>query len=392
MKKKFKGLFTEFLESEQASGVVLLLCTAVSLAVANSEVGTIYNGFWQTKAALGPEWAGLGFTVRDWVNDGLMAVFFLLIGLEIEREIYIGELSDLRSASLPVFAALGGMIAPATIHFLFNGGTPAHAGAGIPIATDIAFALGAFALLGHRVPPALKVFLAALAIIDDLGAVAVIAFFYAGGVKAAYLGAALSIFAALVAFNRLGVRCLAFYLIPGIFLWYFMHHSGVHAAIAGVLLAFAIPFHRRSNSPSQRLQRFLTRPVAFIIMPLFALANTGIALPGDWLLGLAAANSLGILAGLIVGKPLGITLFSYLAVQTGVSRLPRNVTWRHIAATGFLGGIGFTMSIFITLLAFHDPDLVRASKIAILLGSLIAGTIGFVFLRSLPIARDWGRH
>jgi NhaA family Na+:H+ antiporter len=315
-----------------------------------------------------------------------MVFFFLLIGLEIERELYIGELSDLKNATLPVFAAIGGMAMPALIHFLFNQGTVTQAGVGIPMATDIAFALGTLAILGSRVPASLKVFVAALAIIDDLGAIVIIALFYVSDFSLLYLMLALGIFAGLLVLNRLRVHRLPFYLIPGIIMWYFMLKSGVHATLAGVLLAFAIPFaNGDEKSPSYKLQHFLHRPVAFIILPLFALANTSIALTGNWIDGLATSNSLGIFAGLLIGKPLGITLFSFLAIKIGLSGLPNTASWKHIIGAGFLGGIGFTMSIFITLLAFDNREIIQSSKITILLSSILAGTVGFLILRREPV-------
>jgi NhaA family Na+:H+ antiporter len=236
--------------------------------------------------------------------------------------------------------------------------------------------------VGSRVPISLKIFLTALAIIDDLGAIAIIAIFYVGDFSLIYFMLALGILAGLFVLNRLGISWLPFYLIPGIFMWYFMFKSGVHATIAGVLLAFVIPFgNGDEKSPSYKLQHFLHKPVAFIIMPLFALANTGIVLTGNWREGLVTSNSLGIFAGLFVGKPLGISLFSFLAVKIGLSQLPNEVFWKHIIGAGFLGGIGFTMSIFITLLAFSDPEIIQSSKISILLSSLMAGTVGFLILK-----------
>lgn len=250
------------------------------------------------------------------------------------------------------------------------------------MATDIAFALGVLALLGNKVPVSLKVFLTAFAIIDDMGAIIIIALFYAGELSLLYLALALAIFAGLLVLNRLGVRRLAFYLILGVLMWYFMLKSGIHATLTGVLLAFAIPFGRGDEeSPSYKLQHFLHKPVAFAIMPLFALANTGIVLTGKWMEGLVTPNSLGIFAGLFVGKPLGIVLFSLLAVKMGLSQLPAGVFWKHIIGVGFLGGIGFTMSIFITILAFGDPEIVQDSKTAVLLSSLLAGTMGFLILK-----------
>lgn len=381
MKTKLTKPFVEFLESEQASGIILILCTITSIAIANSLFGKDYSDFWHIKIGFEIGGIALKYSVDHWINDGLMAIFFLLIGLEIERELYIGELSDLKNALLPIFAAIGGMATPALLHFLFNLGTETQAGVSIPMATDIAFALGVLALLGKKIPVALKVFLTALAIIDDLGAIIIIALFYAGDFSLLYLILALGIFVGLLILNRLGVRRLPFYLILGVVMWYFMLKSGIHATIAGVLLAFTIPFARGDEeSPSYQLQHFLHRPVAFIIMPLFALANTSIALMGNWVEGLVTSNSLGIFVGLFFGKPLGITLFSVLAVKLGLSQLPSAVSWKHIIGAGFLAGIGFTMSIFITLLAFDNPEIVQSSKISILLGSLVAGTVGFLIL------------
>lgn len=381
MQTKLTKLFVEFFESEKASGIVLIFCTVISIIIANSDYGKTYLDFWHTKVGFETNGIALKYSIEHWVNDGLMAIFFLLIGLEIEREIYIGELSNLKNATLPIFAAIGGLATPALLHFLFNQGTATQAGVGIPMATDIAFALGVLALLGSRVPVSLKIFLTALAIIDDLGAIAIIAIFYVGDFSFLYLALALGVLAGLFVLNRLGVHRLSLYLIPGIFMWYFMLKSGIHATIAGVLLAFVLPFgNGDEKSPSYKLQHFLHKPVAFIIMPLFALANTGIALTGNWVEGLTTSNSLGIFAGLFVGKPLGITLFSFLAIKIGLSQLPNGVSWRQIVGTGFLGGIGFTMSIFITLLAFSNPEAVQSSKISILLSSLIAGVVGFTIL------------
>ncbi|MHB8772757.1 MAG: Na+/H+ antiporter NhaA [Syntrophales bacterium] len=388
MKTKVTALFREFLESEQASGISLVLCTVVSIAIANSFLGGRYADFWHAEIGLTMGGFVLQYTVEHWINEGLMAVFFLLIGLEIERELYIGELSSLKQALLPVFAAVGGMAVPALLHFLLNRGTETQAGIGIPMATDIAFALGALSLLGGRVPASLKVFLVALAIIDDLGAIVVIALFYAGSLSLPYLLLASGVFAGMLVLNRLGVRRLPLYLIPGVVMWYFLLKSGIHATLAGVLLAFATPFgNGDEGSPSTRLQRFLHKPVAFVVLPLFALANTGIPLAGDWVAGLLTANSLGIFAGLFFGKPLGITLFVLLTVKLGMARLPGDLRWRHIVGAGFLGGIGFTMSIFITLLAFESPAIIQGAKIAVLLSSLVAGATGFLILHGLKPPR-----
>jgi NhaA family Na+:H+ antiporter len=382
MISKLSSLFNEFMENEQASGLVLIACTVLSIAVANSRFGESYLDFWNVKVGIDTFGVYLKHSIGHWINDGLMAVFFLLIGLEIERELYIGELSDLKNAALPIFAAIGGMATPALFHFLINHGTETQSGIGIPMATDIAFALGVLALLGKNVPSSLKVFLTALAIIDDLGAIVIIAVFYVSTFSLASLAISLAIFALLLFFNRAGVKNLFFYLIPGCFMWYFMMKSGVHATIAGVLLAFAIPFEKGGeNSPSTRLQHALHKPVAFLVMPLFALANTGIVFFHGWTAGLASPNTLGIFSGLFLGKPLGIVLFCLAGIKLGAARLPEDLKFSHITGAGFLGGIGFTMSIFITLLAFGDAGVIQDSKIGILVSSLASGVMGFMILK-----------
>lgn len=367
-------LYNEFFNSEKTSGIILLFATAISLFLANSVFQTTYLGFWATDMG--------GHTIAQWVNDGLMAIFFLLIGLELEREIYEGELSSLKKASLPIAAALGGMILPAGIFMMLNYGLPTQAGAGIPMATDIAFAIGILSLLGKRVPASLKIFLTALAVIDDLGAVIVIALFYTKTISAYYLLGAFGVYALLILLNRLKVCNLIPYLIGGIVMWYLMLHSGVHATVTGVLLAFAIPFGKsKETSPSFHLQHLLHKPVAFIILPIFALANTGVVISDGWIANLVEWGSIGIILGLLIGKPLGIALFSYMAVKFNLSYLPENVNWKIIIGTGFLAGIGFTMSIFITLLAYDSYDMTNKAKMAILAGSLLAGIIGFIFLK-----------
>jgi Na+:H+ antiporter, NhaA family len=370
--------FSSFFESEKSGGILLVLCTIISLAVTNSFAGVAYLDFWHIKVA--------GLSIEHWVNDALMAVFFLYVGLELEREIYNGELSNFKKALLPIIAAIGGMSIPALLHFALNAGTPTQAGIGIPMATDIAFALGVLALLGNRVPLSLKVFLTALAVMDDLGAIIVIALFYTQQFSFAYLLAALAVFGVLLTMNRvLGVMSLLPYLLGGALMWFFMLKSGVHATIAGVLLAFTIPFSAKPDdavSPSHRLEHTLHKPVAFIILPIFALANTGILISAGWQQDLMSSNSLGIISGLLLGKPLGIALFSFAAVVIGVCKLPDDLTWLHIVGAGFLAGIGFTMSIFITNLAFaSNASIIIGSKIAILTASLLAGIIGFSVLR-----------
>ena len=370
---KITKLFKEFFESEKAGGLVLIGCTILSLLLANSIFGTSYHQFFQTQFA--------EHSIEHWINDGLMTIFFLLIGLELEREIYQGELSNIKDALLPIFGALGGMIIPAGLFLLFNFGTTTQSGAGIPMATDIAFALGILSLLGNRVPTSLKIFLTALAVIDDLGAIIIIAVFYTKTIFLTNLIIALGIFAVLLVFNRLKVRNLIPYLIGGVAMWYFMLHSGVHATITGVLLAFAIPFgNGDEKSTSFILQDFLHKPVAFIILPIFALANTAIVFSGDISQTLTQNYSLGIALGLIVGKPLGIFLFTFLAVTFGFCKLPNDLNWKSIFGIGLLGGIGFTMSIFVTLLAFDNETIINNSKLIILISSLIAGLFGFFVL------------
>lgn len=371
---KLGRLFNDFFESEKAGGLILVFVTILSLVLANSAWQTNYINFWHIDLG--------GHSLVHIINDGLMAIFFLLIGLELEREVYTGELSSVKNASLPIFGALGGMLIPAGLFLALNFGTQTQSGAGIPMATDIAFAIGILSLLGKRVPTSLKIFLTALAVMDDLGAIFVIAIFYTNTLAFTNLFIALGIFGLLLVLNRLKVQNLIPYLIGGVVMWYFMLHSGVHATITGVLLAFAIPFgDGGEKSPSFKLQHFLHKPVAFIILPLFALANTCIALGDNWQSGLSEPNGLGILVGLVIGKPLGIWLFSFIGVGLGLCVLPTDLKWKNIIGAGFLGGIGFTMSIFITLLAFSKEDVINSSKIAILLASFIAGTIGFIWLR-----------
>lgn len=374
MKKiKLTTLFKDFFESEKAGGVVLVFVTLFSLFLGNSPFQSSYLDFWNANIG--------GHSVVHWINDGLMTIFFLLIGLELEREIYHGELSDLKAASLPLFGAMGGMLVPAGIFFLLNYGKETQAGAGIPMATDIAFAIGILSLLGNRVPASLKIFLTALAVIDDLGAILVIAIFYTQSIAIANLFIALGIFGFMLLLNRLKVFSLFPYLIGGLFMWFFMLQSGVHATISGVLLAFAIPFGNGSpSSPSYRLQHVLHKPVAFLVLPLFALANTSISFSAHWVAGLSNAHSVGIICGLVAGKPIGIVLFTFLGVGLGICTLPKSLNWKRILGAGFLGGIGFTMSIFITLLAFDQQSLITESKIAILLSSAGAGVLGFFWL------------
>ncbi|CAN5608166.1 Na+/H+ antiporter NhaA [soil metagenome] len=377
VKRKLTKSYNEFFDSEKSSGIVLFVCTIVSLVLANVVLGEKYLDFWQ-------KYIGT-LSIEHWINDGLMAVFFLLIGLELKRELYKGELSNFKNAMLPIFAAAGGLAIPALFHFLFNRGSETQAGLGIPMATDIAFALGVLALLGKRVPASLKIFLTALAVMDDLGAIFVIAVFYTAKISTGYLFAALVVFGFLNFLNKAKVMSLVPYLLGGFLMWFFMLESGVHATIAGVLLAFTIPFTHiedDENSPSYKLEHFLHKPVGFVILPIFALANTGIIIGADWAQSLTTANSFGIIGGLVLGKPVGITIVSFIAVALGICRLPLDLNWKHVLGAGFLGGIGFTMSIFITNLAFAgNGETINSSKMAILLASLIAGIFGFAWLK-----------
>lgn len=369
-------LFKNFFESEKVGGLLLLVCTITSLTLANSAFGESYHHFWLIEFS--------GKSLEYWINDGLMTIFFLLIGLELEREIYQGELSNIKDALLPIFAAIGGMIVPAAIFLAFNFGTPTQSGSGIPMATDIAFAIGILSLLGNKVPISLKIFLTALAVIDDLGAILIIAIFYTKTIVLGNLIIALGIFVILFVLGKyFKVKNLLPYLIGGVIMWYFMMHSGVHATITGVLLAFAIPFGSGGNkSTSYILQHVLHKPVAFIILPIFALANTAIIMSGD-LTKIATENySLGVALGLVLGKPIGIFLLTFLTVKIGWCQLPSDMNWKSVLGVGFLGGIGFTMSIFITLLAFDSAAIINKTKLVIVFSSLLAGIIGFVFLKA----------
>ena len=373
---KITKLFIDFFESEKVSGILLLFCTMISVLIANSSFGENYIQFWQNDF--------FGHHLEFWINDGLMTIFFLLIGLELEREIYQGELSNIKDALLPIFAAIGGIIVPASIYLYFNFGSNTQSGAGIPMATDIAFALAVLSLLGKKVPVSLKIFLTAFAVIDDLGAILVIAIFYTKSLIWSNLAIALSIFIFLLILNRLKVRNLIPYLLLGTLMWYFMLLSGVHATISGVLLAFAIPFgNGKSKSSSYILQHFLHKPVAFFILPIFALTNTAIILNSNSFDAFSYNYSLGILFGLLIGKPLGIFLATFYSVKLGFCKLPFDLNWKIILGAGFLGGIGFTMSIFITLLAFENQETINNSKFVILISSLLAGFIGFLYLNSI---------
>lgn len=374
---------SEFLRSSSSGGILLLVCVAISLLIANTNGGEGFKNLLNTEIGFSNNTVALRYSILTWINDGLMAVFFLLVGLEIKREIISGELSSVQKAILPVLAAVGGVIVPALIYTIFNNDNAETAkGWGIPMATDIAFALAILSLLGNKVPSGLKVFLAALAIVDDLMAILVIAIFYSSGIHVSYLCYAFGIFAMLLVFNKLGLKNLLFYIIPGVAMWYFIHHSGIHATIAGVLTAFTIPVKGSGTvSPLDKLEHILSRPVNFIIMPLFALANTNITFESGMVQGLAGSLGMGVVLGLLLGKPIGIFTMSWLSVKLKLARLPERTTWLHMAGLGLLGGIGFTMSIFIALLSFDEVEYQNEAKFAVLVASVLSGLAGFVVLR-----------
>ena len=419
--------FQDFAHKQSSGGILLIAASLVALVWANSPWGESYAALWHTKLTVGLGEYSLSKDLTHWINDGLMAVFFLVVGLEIKREVLVGELSSVRGAALPVVAAVGGAVVPALIYLAINAGTAGAAGWGITMATDIAFALGVLALLGDRVPVALKVFLTALAIVDDIMAVLVIAVFYTSEISWGALGVGGLFLAALVVANLIGVGKTLVYAVLGVGLWLAFLLSGVHATVAGVLLAFTVPavsfinpgaflergryilerfekagekgenvlvneerqgaLHALNRAayelepPLHELEHALHPWVVFAIMPLFALANAGVVLGGDFAAALLNPVSLGIVAGLVLGKQLGVTLFAWLAVKSGLSELPRGITWRHVYGAGWLAGIGFTMSLFISDLAFDDGDLVDAAKLGILVASLIAGVVGWTILR-----------
>ncbi len=425
--------FQDFTDKQSSGGIVLIAATVIALAWANSPWAESYAALWHTKLTVAVGDFSLTKDLTHWVNDGLMAVFFFVIGLEIKREVLVGELSSVRDAALPVVAALGGAVVPGLIYIAINAGTEGSVGWGIPMATDIAFALGVLALLGERAPVALKVFLTALAIVDDIVAVLVIAFFYTSEISWGALGAGGAFLAGLVVANLLGVGRTLVYAVLGLGLWLSFLLSGVHATIAGVLLALTVPassfinpaaFLERSRyvldrfeqagekgehvlaneerqaalhalnhaayklePPLHELENTLHPWVVFAIMPIFALANAGVSLGGDIADALSSSVALGIVVGLVVGKQLGITLFAWLAVRSGISELPEDINWRHVYGVGWLAGIGFTMSLFITDLAFSDGSLVEAAKLGILVASVIAGVVGWLILRGASSPR-----
>lgn len=372
----------EVFRSGSSGGIILLICVIISLSIANSGVGPGFEALLATELGNNFGSVHLKYSILTWINDGLMAIFFLLVGLEIKRELVEGELSSPAKAALPIIAALGGVIVPAAIYTVFNFGTDTGKGWGIPMATDIAFALAIITVMGKKVPVSLKIFLAALAIADDLMAILVIAVFYTSELHTTYLLYALGVLALPVVFNRMGLKNLALYIVPGLFAWYFVHHSGIHATIAGVLTAMTVPLKARDgSSPLESLEHLIANPVNFLIMPLFALANTNIAIHSDMVHGLTTPLGIGIILGLVLGKPVGISLATWVCVKLGLCKLPTHATWPQLIGVGMLGGIGFTMSIFIAMLSFTgQPQFSSEAKLAILLASTLAAVMGVITL------------
>jgi NhaA family Na+:H+ antiporter len=417
--------FQRFLKIEASGGIILLFFTAFALVWANSSLGHTYQKLWENYLTLGIGNFKLTDTILHWVNDGLMAIFFFVVGLEIKRELIAGELSSLKQASLPIAAALGGMIFPALIYILVNTNNATEGGWGIPMATDIAFSLGVLSLLGKRVPISLKVFLVAFAIVDDLGAVMVIALFYSGDIQWNYLLIGMALYILLVLFNRLNIRYIPVYMVLGWVIWFMFKNSGIHPTIAGVMIAFSIPMNPRTKlstfkdrmvnnlhafapvqnkdrmtltkeqlmaidnmeqeieyvqSPVQKLEHTLHHFVTYVVMPVFALTNAGVVFKASGIGEIFIHLSGTIELSLILGKVIGIFLFTWLSVKLGIGALPPTVKWIHILGLGFLGGMGFTMSLFISNLAFSGPLLLDPAKIGILTGSLIAGILGYIIL------------
>jgi len=384
LKRIYLDTFKKYVSSNSVGGVILIGCVLLSLIIANLPAGQAFESWLHTSVGWQNDHIGLRFSILHWINDGLMAIFFLLVGLEIKREMVEGELSSPQKALLPVIAAFGGAILPAVIFAVLNKGTTTAPGWGIPMATDIAFALAAITLLGKKVPGSLKIFLAALAIVDDLIAILVIALFYSSEIHLNYLLYAGAVMVLLIIFNRLKFKRLWWYLVPGVFVWYFIHHSGIHATIAGVLVAMTLPTTPdATQSPLEKLEHALAKPVNFFIIPLFALANTNIKFESSMLKGLAEPLGMGIIIGLIAGKCAGIFLSTWVGVKLKIGKLPRQAGWAHMAGLGLLAGIGFTMSIFISLLSFDDPMMVAEAKLAILVASVLAAILGCITLISI---------
>ena len=420
----------EFLHQEASGGILLIICTVIALAWANSPWSDSYHNLWHTYLSLNiKNFLSFNYSLHHWINDGLMAIFFFTVGLEIKRELLVGELSSIQKASLPIAGALGGMVVPALIYIIFNAGGEGANGWGIPMAADIAFVVGIMELLGPRIPITLKIFMLALAIADDIGAVLVIAIFYTANISILALVVAGIVLFVLVVLNKIGTKSLTLFSILGIILWLAFLKSGVHATIAGVLLAFTIPATARYDTkkfsnkvkelidkfdttgehgenvlsnperqtdvlaieescekvltPLQRFEHILHPWAAFFIIPVFALANAGVTLIGlDIFAALSNPISLGIIIGLFVGNQVGIFSFSYLTVKMKFATLPEGVNWKTLYGATVLAGVGFTMSLFIAGLAFADPALLELSKIGVLSGSLLSGVVGYIFLKT----------
>lgn len=423
---KIKDPLVEFVRMEAFGGIVLMFFTIMALGLTNSLFGESFLTYWKQSFGIHlGEWK-LDKTLLHWINDGLMAVFFFVVGLEIKRELLTGGLSSIKKASLPIFGAIGGMAVPALVYIVFNQSGSGTHGWGIPMATDIAFALGILLLLGDRIPTSLKLLLTSIAIVDDIGAVIVIALYYTNEIDWIYLLYGGGIYAVLWGLNLLKVRKLSIFLFLGILLWFALLKSGVHATLAGILLAFTIPARANRNvsefirsntillkelgntlvkdkkskekniqssisalegncieviSPLQRLEHLFHPWVAYLIVPLFAFSNAGVILDGDIMSNIMTPISSGIILGLLLGKPMGIFIFSYLGVKIGFAQKPKKICWTQVVGIGFLGGIGFTMSFFVSQLAFFDPVILNQAKIAVLIASVMSGILGFIILR-----------
>lgn len=376
-----------FMKLEASAGLVLMGVAFLAMIAANSGLAPLYNGFLNTKVILGVGALEISKPALLWINDGLMAIFFFLVGLEIKREVLLGELSSLDKAILPILAAVGGMAIPAIFFIFFNWGISQNLGGwAVPTATDIAFALGILALLGSRVPVALKVFLLAIAIIDDLGAIIIIAAFYTSELSVNALTLSMLGFVLAVGLNRMGVQRMTPYLIIGIFMWVCVLKSGVHATLAGVLIAMAIPLKEKAGDAALllRAEHALHPWVAFLILPLFAFANAGVNITGLSLSDLAQPLPLGIAAGLFIGKQIGVFGATWLAVKSGLARLPEDVNWQHIYGVACLTGVGFTMSLFIGSLAFSDAETMNTVRLGVISGSVLSGIMGFLVLWLSP--------
>lgn len=426
--------FQQFTKTQASGGVLLIICSVLAMVLANGPWAEEFIHFWEIKFSVGFEGAVFSKTLHHWINDGLMAIFFFVVGLEIKREIREGELSTIKAASMPLVAALGGMVIPALMFVLLIDSEAAYGGWGIPMATDIAFSLGILSLLGKRVPLAMKIFLTAFAIVDDIGAVLVIALFYSGTIQIWALVSAFGILAVLLLFNRMKIKRIGFYIVPGVILWYLMLQSGIHATLAGILVAMTIPSASKVNvamfvknireeikvirtannpqkklltheqleaidqieeaaedlqSPLQKLEHHLHGYVAFLIMPIFALANAGVPLSGA-----QGEGNLGmvVILALVMGKPLGILAFCWVAVKTKLAQLPHDINWTQLLGIGLLGGIGFTMSLFIANLAYTDAVLISQAKTGILIASLIAGVGGYLILKLSLKKKEINEH